>query len=160
GKTWTPTKRVLAEGDWLWRVTWHDKSCYGVTYLANDKDFTVRLVKSTDGEHFTDLAKWSVPDRPNEATVRFLKEGTMVALVRREGGNQFGWVGSAKAPYTGWSWKELGMRLGGPEVLVLPSGEMWAATRQHNGKETKTILGKLTLDSLEPKLTFTSGGDT
>ncbi|HEY2786761.1 MAG TPA: hypothetical protein VGJ05_17505, partial [Fimbriiglobus sp.] len=34
GMTWTPTKRVLSDGDWLWRVTWHEKTCYGVTYLA------------------------------------------------------------------------------------------------------------------------------
>ncbi len=23
GRQWTPTKRVLGEGEWLWRVTWH-----------------------------------------------------------------------------------------------------------------------------------------
>jgi hypothetical protein len=157
GKTWSATKRVLSEGDWLWRVTWHDKVCYGVAY---DSAFTVRLVKSTDGEQFADVAKLNVPDRPNEATVRFQKDGTMVALVRREGGNQHGWVGSAKAPYTDWTWAELADRLGGPEFVVLPTGDMWAGTRQHRGKETKTVFGRLTLNGFEPKLTFDSGGDT
>lgn len=162
GKTWTPTKRVLTEGEWLWRVTWHEGTCYGVTYnaAADRSGATVRLVKSRDGETFTEVKKLDITDRPGEATVRFQKDGTMVALVRRENGNQRGWVGSAKAPYTEWSWKELDMRLGGPEFIILPNGEMWAGTRQHNGKETKTILGKLTLDKLEPKLTFESGGDT
>src|SRR5262249_31352620 len=34
GRTWTPPQRVLAEGDWLWRVTWHEGKCYGVAYNA------------------------------------------------------------------------------------------------------------------------------
>ncbi len=32
GKTWTPTRRILAEGDWLWRVTWHKGRAYGIAY--------------------------------------------------------------------------------------------------------------------------------
>jgi hypothetical protein len=138
-------------------VTWHDAVCYGIAY---DQSSTVRLVKSTDGEHFADVTKLNVPDRPNEATIRFLIDGTMVAFVRREGGNQHGWVGSAKTPYTDWTWADAGHRLGGPEFLVLPDGEMWAGTRLHNGKDTKTGIGRLTLSGLEPKLTLTSGGDT
>ena len=38
GKEWTATKRVLAEGEWLWRVTWHDGKCYGVSYNAAQRD--------------------------------------------------------------------------------------------------------------------------
>jgi len=161
GKTWTPTRRVLAEGDWLWRVTWHDKACYGVTYASTaDKSSAVRLVKSTDGEHFSDVTKLDVPDQPNEATVRFRADGTMVALVRREAGNRNGWVGSAKAPYTEWTWKELDHRLGGPEFVILPDGEMWAGTRLFETGATKTAVGRLTLSGFEPKLTLVSGGDT
>ncbi len=37
GKTWTPTQRVLAEGDWLWRVTWHKGKCYGIAYDASKR---------------------------------------------------------------------------------------------------------------------------
>src|SRR5262249_21703454 len=32
GRAWTPPRRVLAEGDWLWRVTWHEGRAYGVSY--------------------------------------------------------------------------------------------------------------------------------
>src|SRR5437762_5700779 len=32
GRSWTPPQRVLLEGDWLWRVTWHEGKCYGVVY--------------------------------------------------------------------------------------------------------------------------------
>src|SRR3954468_15397540 len=34
GRDWTAPQRVLTEGEWLWRVTWHDGKCYGVTYNA------------------------------------------------------------------------------------------------------------------------------
>ena len=34
GKEWTATNRVLSEGEWLWRVTWHGGKCYGVSYNA------------------------------------------------------------------------------------------------------------------------------
>ncbi|MFN9461251.1 MAG: hypothetical protein ACK6D7_28320 [Acidobacteriota bacterium] len=30
GKTWTPPRRVLRPGDWLWRTTWHDGWGWGI----------------------------------------------------------------------------------------------------------------------------------
>ncbi len=32
GKEWTATQRILDEGDWLWRVTWHQGRAYGISY--------------------------------------------------------------------------------------------------------------------------------
>ena len=32
GREWTTPQRVLGDGDWLWRVTWHDGKAYGVSY--------------------------------------------------------------------------------------------------------------------------------
>ena len=32
GSTWSVPQRILTEGDWLWRVTWHEGRAYGVTY--------------------------------------------------------------------------------------------------------------------------------
>src|SRR5687767_12546487 len=34
GRTWTPPVRVLSEGEWLWRVTWHGGKAYGISYNA------------------------------------------------------------------------------------------------------------------------------
>src|SRR4051812_13700253 len=33
-REWTAPRRVLSEGEWLWRVTWHDGRAYGVSYNA------------------------------------------------------------------------------------------------------------------------------
>ncbi len=101
-----------------------------------------------------------VPGHPNETTLRFLPDGEMVALVRREGGNTFGWIGRSKAPYKEWTWKETKHRLGGPNFIRLPDGTLWAAGRSYPGG-AKTALARMTADGdYEPVLTFPSGGDT
>jgi hypothetical protein len=157
GTTWTAPEKVLADGDWLWRVTWHDGKCYGVSYTA---DWALKLVVSTDGVKYDLVTQLEVPDKPNETTLRFLPGGAMVALVRREGGNTFGWVGTSKPPYTEWTWKETKHRLGGPDFLRLPDGALWAVGRTYPGG-AKTAVARMTADGgYEPVLTLPSGGDT
>ncbi len=157
GKTWTPTRRVLDEGDWLWRVTWFDGTAYGVSY---DASWKLKLVKSNDGVKYDLVTHLDVPGHPNETTLRFLPGGEMIALVRREGGNTFGWIGRSKPPYTKWTWKETKHRLGGPNFILLLDGSLWAAGRSYPGG-AKTILARMTADGgYEPMLTFPSGGDT
>ena len=55
GSTWSTPQRTLAEGDWLWRVTWHEGRAYGVTYTPEPDDaaeWTATLVSSADGRTF------------------------------------------------------------------------------------------------------------
>jgi hypothetical protein len=52
GREWTAPRRVLEEGEWLWRVTWHDGKAYGVSYSTpgdDDADWTLKLFVSADG---------------------------------------------------------------------------------------------------------------
>ena len=83
--------------------------------------------------------------------------GTMAALVRREAGNRHAWIGTSRHPFTEWSWHDSGHSLGGPNFIVLPNGEMWAAGRS---SERTTVLGRLYPDRFEQMLTLPSGGDT
>jgi hypothetical protein len=163
GTTWTPPQRILAEGDWLWRVTWHDGRAYGVTYRTppgGSSEWTATLVVSTDGRAFDEVTTFAVPGRPNETTLRFIPDGEMVALVRREAGNRVAWVGRSRAPYTNWTWQETPHPIGGPNFIRLPNGDLWAAGRSGPG-DPKTVLGPLSLDGrFEPALTLPSGGDT
>jgi hypothetical protein len=162
GRTWTPTQRVLAEGDWLWRVTWHAGKAYGVSYTtgAADKgDWKITLVVSADGTHFDPVTVLNVPGRPNETTLRFLANGDMMAMVRREGGSTFGWLGTSRAPYKDWHWHETKHRFGGPNFIQLPDGRLWGVSRSYPGG-AKTALARMTPESYEPVLTFPSGGDT
>ncbi len=180
GKEWTPTQKVLQEGDWLWRVTWHGGKCYGVSYNAAARgteaakeaaktgkaepgpaDWKLKLVVSTDGVKFDLVTHLDVPGDPNETTLRFAPDGTMVALVRREAGDKNGWVGTAAAPYKEWRWKDLGARVGGPNFVFLPDRPAVAAVRLYD-KPVRTSLGPL--DVAEGKFTevlkLPSGGDT
>lgn len=179
GKSWTATQRVLSEGDWLWRVTWHAGKCYGIAYDASKRatpaaqaaakidqpaepgpaDWKLKLFVSDDGVKYELVTHLDVPGHPNETTLRFLADGTMLALIRREGGDKNGWIGVAKAPYRQWQYTPTTHRFGGPNFIVLPSGEMWAAGRSYP-EGAKTVLAKLTSTTYDPQLTFPSGGDT
>jgi hypothetical protein len=162
GRDWTAPKRVLEEGDWLWRVTWHDGKAYGVSYGNkgdNDPDWTLKLFVSADGVSYDLVTHLDVPGRPNETTLRVLPDGEMVALVRREAGDKFGWIGTSRPPYTRWSWAATKNGIGGPNFLRLPDGSLWAAGRSYPGG-AKTVLARMTRENYEPVLTLPSGGDT
>ncbi len=182
GKEWSAPQKVLEEGEWLWRVTWHDGKCYGVSYNAAQRDskdakdaantgkapagpaeWKLKLFSSADGVKFQLVTHLDVPGHPNETTLRFLPNGEMVALVRREGGSRNGWVGVSKSPYKEWQWKELPARIGGPNFLFPPDANTptLAAVRLYDGK-VRTALG--ILEPVEGKfkesLALPSGGDT
>ncbi len=161
GRAWTPSQRVLEEGEWLWRVTWHKGRAYGVSYSILEsedrKDWRIRLFRSDDGVAYEAIATLEVPDRPNETTLRFVDD-EMIALVRREGGDCFGWIGASRPPYTEWTWHPTQHRLGGPNFIVLPDGAFWAGSREYPGG-AKTVLARMTRTSYEPVLTLPSGGD-
>jgi len=180
GMVWSPTQRVLSEGDWLWRVTWHQGKCFGVSYDASQRttkeaqeaaksgqalpgpaSWKLELMASTDGVKFDLVTHLDVPGHPNETTLRFAADGTMTALVRREGGNKKGWVGTSKPPYKQWAWKELPAQIGGPNFIALPDGHTIAAVRLYDGK-VRTALGLLDVSAgnFEELLALPSGGDT
>jgi hypothetical protein len=179
GKEWTPPKRVLSEGEWLWRVTWHEGKAYGVSYNADSRqseeakkaaesgkaepgpaDWKLKLFVSDDGVNYDLLTHLDVPGHPNETTLRFLSNGELVALVRREGGNQNAWIGRSQAPYKEWKWAETKHRVGGPNFIELPDRSLWAAGRSYPGG-AKTVVAKMTAaGDYEPVLTLKSGGDT
>lgn len=178
-KEWTAPQRVLTEGEWLWRVTWHEGKAYGVSYNADARktkdaqdaakgsepvsadpaDWKLKLVVSTDGVKYDLVTHLGVPGHPNETTVRFLPNGDMMAMVRREGGNTFGWIGTSKPPYKEWKWHETKHRFGGPNFIRVPDGGLWAISRNYPGG-AKTALARIAADAYEPVLTFPSGGDT
>jgi hypothetical protein len=117
------------------------------------------LVASSDGVTYDPVTHLDVPGHPNETTLRFMPDGEMVALVRREGGNTFGWIGRSLAPYKEWTWKETKHRLGGPNFIRLPDGKLWAAGREYPGG-AKTVVAKMTAaGDYEPVLTLKSSGD-
>ena len=114
GRAWTAPVKVVEDTHWLWRVTWHKGVAYGVSkYGSPSAELAtnprkVRLVRSKDGAKWETITELQVPGG-DETAVRFLADGTMVALTRRTwtDGN-IAWVGTSKAPYKEWSWKPAG----------------------------------------------------
>ena len=80
---------MLDSWQWLWRVTWHKGTAYGVAYgwdpkaPDNPKSYTASLQKSSDGTKYEKVTDFQIPN-PTEATLAF--EGdTMHCLQRRDG---------------------------------------------------------------------------
>ena len=179
GITWTKPATVLEEGQWLWRVDWHEGKAYGISYpylRAQHPDpkvaeaaetngpvppgpypWKVKLVTSTDGLNWELVTHLDVPGRPNEATVRIRPDGEMIAMVRRERGNYFGWIGSSKPPYREWRWHETEHRFGGPNFIVLPDDSLIAAGRSYR-QPFSTVIASMDREHYEIALKLPSGG--
>lgn len=159
GRSWSTLQKVLAEEHWLWRATWFQGIAYSVSKMGDGKDTRkVILYSSEDGVHWDWITVFkNIPAWPNETTLRFMPDGEMVALLRR---NKTGWIGTSRPPYKDWAWHETGHRLGGPNFIRLPNGELWAGSRSYREEEYRTVLARMTRTTYEPVLTLPSGGDT
>ena len=179
GIRWTPPTKILEEGQWLWRVDWHEGKAYGISYPylraahpdpavaeaaeANGPvppgpyDWKPGLYSSSDGLNWELVTHIDVPGRPNEATVRIRPDGEMIAMVRRERGNYFGWIGASRPPYLEWTWHETEHRFGGPNFIVLPDNSLIAAGRSYR-QPFSTVIAEMDREHYEIALILPSGG--
>jgi hypothetical protein len=159
GASWSAPLPVAEEGDWLWRVDRSGGASYGISYrLPSPRRWTVLLLQSRDGLDYRELAHLEVPGKPNEATLRF-RGREAIALVRREAGNGRAWIGRSMPPYRSWRWRETEERVGGPNFIVLPDGNLIAATRIWRRGAPSVAVCAMTGSSLRPILELPSGGD-
>lgn len=170
GKVWTPLQKLLAKGDWLWRTTINpaDKRFYGASFNihpssggpAPEKEWSLKTYASTDGSVWQLSSLMNVPGQPGETTLRFLKDGTALALIARQGGDRKGVIGTAKAPYRDWTYAATGLPLGGPNFIELPDGKLIAGSRGFGATPgAHMVLFAMTPTSLTPILELPSGGD-
>lgn len=145
---------------WFWRMTWHEGTGYTVSYGEAD-DNRLELIQTTDGQHFEKITDIALDGFPNETTVRFLPDGKMVMLVRREKEDKRAFLGISEAPFTDWRFTPLAFQIGGPEMAVLPDGSLIIGGRAYfeNGA-TRTCLWKgNTQGDFELWRILPSGGD-
>ncbi|UUO04928.1 glycoside hydrolase [Blastopirellula sp. J2-11] len=170
GASWTQPHAIGDKNYWIWRIVWSDGAAYAVGYQTGvgsraerTKRGNIRLYKSEDGETFETLVKdLGVRSAPNESSLLFLEDGTALCVVRRDGEpDATAVLGASKAPYTHWDWKSLGVRVGGPQILQLPDGQLVVSGRRYLGK-AKTALWRLdpAKSSLQELAVLPSGGDT
>ncbi|MCC7498886.1 MAG: exo-alpha-sialidase [Bryobacterales bacterium] len=171
GFNWSAPQDVMEEGVWLWRVTWHDGQAWGVARYGSaggekpEHPRRANLVKSTDGVNWQIVARLKVPGA-DETTLRFLSDGTMVALMRRATAQDHSaeaWIGHARAPYTEWSWSPTSAYVGGPNFIVLPGDRMIAGGRYFAGGNRaipRAGIGRMTLNGYNATLELPSSGDS
>lgn len=163
GTTWTTPQLILPPGRWMWGVTWHDGTAWGVSYGTPERQGVNSLLTSKDGREFETYVEdfFAKKDWPTEARIRFAKDGTAYCLQRVDGDPNLAWFGSAAPPYRDWKWSNLERYIGGPNLLQLPSSDWVAAGRLIENKKPRTTL--MYLDTAKgqvvPILDLPSGGD-
>lgn len=166
GMAWSSPQRVLDSWQWLWRVTWHNDRAYGVAYNwdqkspDNQKNWTATIYQSGDGLKWNKLADVPHPN-PTEGSLAFAGD-ELLCLLRRDGTPNSALLGRSKPPYTEWTWQDLGVFFGGPQLARAPDGSWWACGRMIDKGAAHTVLCRLHTDKgkLQPVLTLPSGGDT
>lgn len=135
GRDWTPFQKILSPGHWLWRVTWHKGRAYGLSktgYDANPKmgipEKVLRegfLYTSMNGVDWELITKWGEPvaGLVSETRIRFTPEDEMIAVIRPV------FIGMSKPPYRKWVFRRTEKALQGPNLIILPDGQLWASTR-------------------------------
>ena len=151
---------IATDRDWLWRITWHDGTGYGVVYQPFEPVPQAHLVSTGDGVHYEHVATLPIDSAPNEVTLRFDEDGDMAALVRRGGGDQRAMFGHSPPPHVDWTFSPLPERIGGPDFIAL--GDHWVVSgRRYEADAQRTFLA-----CLDPNGDWTtlevlpSGGDT
>jgi hypothetical protein len=153
GTTWSSPTATVAAGQWLWRVEWNGATGYGISYASN----STRLYKTTNGATFSTVV--STLTTGNEGAMLFRKDGTFLALIRRDPDNAV--LGTSTGNYTGWSFTNTNRFVGGPNMIELPDGRIVVGGRSVDGT-TRTSLMFLdpTTATLSEFMTLPSGGDT
>ncbi len=163
GRDWSLPRQVLEDGEWLWRVTWHEGQAYGVSYHVAlrqpDSRPPLQLFCSANGTDWKSIAAFTLTGFPNEATLRFQRDGTALMLVRRDASDQGGWIGSSRSPYSDWKFTPTTVRIGGPNFIELPDGTLVASGRDYAAGKATCALFEMTPDSLKSVLALPSGGD-
>ena len=172
GVDWSKPFPVGEHQYWLWRTTWHNGKAYGVGRVPTKR--VPRLYVSQDGRDFDVLARdddfFPYNPGPSEATIRFTEDDTALCLIRLSrvpgGTTHFAHLGTARPPYSAWSWRSLDMEIGGPNLIQIPD-KRWVAAFRIYGKQTRKENVRTALCWLDPSngtarefLTLPSGGDS
>lgn len=161
GLTWSSPQPIMQDGDWLWRVLWHEGQAYGINKRVpgqNNPRIPKRgiLVTSRNGVDWSTVTELEVPGI-DEATVIVGENDEMFMIARREIGEKNAWMGRSLPPYTKWTWQDCGTPVGGPNLVQIPRHGLWLGGRGF--PDRKTVLGEMQDGRFVRRLTFPSGGD-
>ncbi|PLA74896.1 hypothetical protein CYQ88_03045 [Hydrogenovibrio sp. SC-1] len=150
------------EGTWRWSGSANPNHIFSIGYAGKDMDGCLYL--SEDGKYWQPHLKPFFPNPDcfsNEASLVFAPDATGYCLLRRDGEECPGLFGQAKPPYQVWQWQPLSVRIGGPKLIQLSSGELIAAFRVFEEKQPKVMIYEIETESarLNHLITLPSEGD-
>lgn len=164
GYCWSDKYEIGDPDFWLWRTTWNNGMALSFGYACGVKK-SLRLYKSDNGKDFEPIVDdLQIEGYPNETSVVF-KGDSAFCLLRRDGEKNTGQIGISVPPYTDWTWKDLGERIGGPDMILLPDGSFLATVRIYENTDWYPAYTALCfVNPYSGKITETlklpSGGDT
>jgi hypothetical protein len=159
-KTWEGPVDVGEPNVWLWGIRWHKGVGYSIGYSTGAEHF-VRPYKTTDGRHFERLAdRLKVPVKfPNENAIVFDRDDVAHVLLRADPDHAC--IGRAAPPYSDWTFEQANARVGGPAMMLTPSGRLLGGGRLHEPKvHTALFWVDPEKASITECLALPSGGDT
>lgn len=147
--------------DWLWRVTWHESVAYGVSYSKKENNkWELYLYNGTDGINYDLVSHLDCDGFPNETTVRFLEDGRMALLIRRDNGDRHNIWATSAAPFTDWTMTKSASHMGGPDFIVLGEDKIVAGGRTtFMGAPQTTLFTGNDAGRFIEKITLPSAGD-
>jgi hypothetical protein len=176
GIDWEGPQEVGDPDFWIWRPIWHQEQAWGAAYdcrrgkaeylyagtLASNKSASASSTPDQDNQIVFERVGKNLCSRhfPNEASLHFFQD-TLFCLLRRDWKSATALIGKAAPPYTHWKWRNLKVRIGGPNMIILPSGKILAAVRLYKPKAHTSLCW---IDEKKGRLVealpLPSGGDT
>jgi hypothetical protein len=163
GANWTVPVPVGQGGNWIWRLAWSGSIGLGVGYSPRATPPFVTLYRTTDGREFETLVH-PLRDQgyPNEAGLVFDSRHQAHCLLRRDGEGQFtALLGESEPPYDQWRWRDVGMPLGSPHLILGPEGAIIGAVRMYdeNWKARVSLISFTEAGEVVETFSFPSSGD-
>ena len=158
GYNWGKEIEIADQDIWLWRISRYKNKAYGFGYHCGENK-SLRFYSTKNGKKFKTLIPLLLDNGyPNETSIVF-KDKTAYCLLRRD--PDPGMLGISKPPFRDWKWNDLGIRIGGPHMIILPNGRFLAAVRLYDGM-TRTSLCWIDPEksTIKEAMALPSGGDT
>ncbi len=163
GMQWTDATPVGDPNYWIWKLTWFGTDAWGMGYGTSlGASAPLRLYCGNNGlnlKKVTEIQPVQTGVRMTESALEFNPDGTLYCLQRQDAQECQGLLGTSRPPYTEWTWKPLGMKIGGPALTRLRDGRLVGVVRLYD--PTRTVVGEVSLETgkFSPWLTLPSGGD-
>jgi hypothetical protein len=121
GLSWSAPRQVYGVNYWLWRIFSDDSGFYCPAYhfaRRDDRDMrTVHLLYSTDLFSWHLVTQMRSGGGPGEPVLFRTADNQLSCVVRTLEPDHHSWIGQSQAPYTEWSWRDLGVMIHAPVVL-------------------------------------------